>query len=168
MREALGETMALVRAGVLGPATPTTSYPASQVETDFRRIQTGQHLGKLLLTFPTGDVVPLGRPELRLAASGTYLLVGDLGGLGRSMARLFVRLGARRLCFLSRSGAESSEARALVEELESHDGVGVLVSKGYVRGRCRRRGPGGGPGGAALHVDSGAHPGRRPGRHGAP
>lgn len=132
MREALGETMALVRAGILKPATPTTTYPASQVETAFRKIQTGQHVGKLVLTFPTGDVVPLIKPDLSLSASGSYLLVGGLGGLGRSLARLFVQLGARRLCFLSRSGAESSEAGALIEELESQHGVRVLVCKGDV------------------------------------
>ncbi|KID74173.1 Reducing polyketide synthase hmp8 [Metarhizium brunneum] len=132
MGEALRETMALVRSGALKPATPLTSYPASQVEAAFRKIQTGQHLGKLVLTFQAGDVVPVVRPDLSLSDSGTYLLVGGLGGLGRSLARLLVQLGARRLCFFSRSGAASSEARALVKELEMQHRVRVLVCKGDV------------------------------------
>ncbi|ODA80867.1 hypothetical protein RJ55_03827 [Drechmeria coniospora] len=132
LQEALTETMALVRSGALKPAVPLTAYPASDVEKAFRKIQTGQHLGKLVLTFQAGDTVPVVRPDLSLSDSGTYLLVGGLGGLGRSLARLLVRLGARRLCFLSRSGAKSSEAQALVEELASQHRVQVLVSEGDV------------------------------------
>ncbi|PHH81292.1 hypothetical protein CDD82_1123 [Ophiocordyceps australis] len=132
MREALRETMALVRAGVLEPATPTTSFPASQAETALRRIQTGQHMGKLVLTFDTGDMVPVLRPSVGLSASGSYLLVGGLGGLGRSLARLFISLGARNLCFLSRSGAESSGTKAFIHELEAQAGVKVLVCKADV------------------------------------
>ncbi|PHH63522.1 hypothetical protein CDD81_5803 [Ophiocordyceps australis] len=130
--EALRETMALVRAGVLEPATPTTSFPASQAETALRRIQTGQHMGKLVLTFDARDVVPVVRPSVQISASGSYLLVGGLGGLGRSLARLLVSLGARNLCFLSRSGADSSEARSLMHELEAHHGVKLLVCQGDV------------------------------------
>ncbi|OAA35189.1 Beta-ketoacyl synthase [Metarhizium rileyi] len=132
MKEALRETMALVSSGALKPATPLTAYAASQVETAFRKIQTGQHLGKLVLTFQTGDVLRVIRPDLSLGDSGAYLLVGGLGGLGRSLARLLVHLGARRLCFLSRSGAKSSEAQALVQELELQHRVRVLVCQGDV------------------------------------
>ncbi|RDA83760.1 hypothetical protein CP532_5000 [Ophiocordyceps camponoti-leonardi (nom. inval.)] len=40
--------------------------------------------------------------------NGTYLLVGGLGGLGRSIAELLVSSGARHLALLSRSAASSS------------------------------------------------------------
>lgn len=46
------------------------------------------------------------------------MIAGGLGGVGRSMARWFVSNGARNLILLSRSGATSSEAKILVEELK--------------------------------------------------
>lgn len=55
--------------------------------------------------------------EFRKDAS--YVLSGGLGGLGRSLARWMVSRGARHLLFLSRSGASSDAAKALVEELEA-------------------------------------------------
>lgn len=46
-----------------------------------------------------------------------YLLVGCLGGLGRSLAVWMVERGARHLVFLSRSGSDKPETAAIVEEL---------------------------------------------------
>ena len=45
------------------------------------------------------------------------MIAGGLGGLGRSTARWMVSRGARNLILLSRSGAHSDAAMALVEEL---------------------------------------------------
>ena len=47
-----------------------------------------------------------------------YLLVGCLGGLGRSIARWMAERGARHLTFISRSGASSVEAAATIRDLE--------------------------------------------------
>ncbi|KAL1982812.1 hypothetical protein VTN96DRAFT_872 [Rasamsonia emersonii] len=135
LKEALSETLALVHAGVMKPMVPLSVFPASQVQDALRRMQTGQHRGKLVLSYRTGDMLPvLGAPRgVRLASDGTYLLVGGLGGLGRSLARLFVRLGAHNLCFLSRSGATGAEAQALLRELEEQQpGVRTLVCVGDV------------------------------------
>jgi hypothetical protein len=53
-----------------------------------------------------------------ISPTESYLLVGGLGGLGRSIARLLVANGAKSLIYLSRSGAEGNEdARAFMEEL---------------------------------------------------
>ena len=49
------------------------------------------------------------------------MLAGGLGGLGRSLAVKLVDLGARKLSFLSRSGAESTQAKRLAQDLEKHD-----------------------------------------------
>jgi len=55
--------------------------------------------------------------SLRLIERATYLLVGGLGGIGRSLAHLLADLGARHLCFISRSGDESKHAQKLIQEL---------------------------------------------------
>ena len=52
-------------------------------------------------------------------------MAGGLGGLGRSFARWMASRGARNLVLLSRSGAKSNVAKALVSELEMQ---GVCVA----------------------------------------
>jgi NAD(P)-dependent dehydrogenase (short-subunit alcohol dehydrogenase family) len=54
----------------------------------------------------------------QFASDISYLLAGGLGGIGRSLARWMHSQGAKNFIFLSRSGAASKEARALVEDLE--------------------------------------------------
>lgn len=58
-----------------------------------------------------------------------YLLIGCLGGLGRSLSRWMMGRGARRFVFLGRSGTDKPSARELVFRLES---AGATV--GVVRG----------------------------------
>ncbi|KAJ5273172.1 polyketide synthase [Penicillium angulare] len=130
MAEILHSSMDLINAGITKPIYPVTDYPISQVEQSFRVMQAGKHRGKLTLTYGNEDVVPVvdSFRSAELSADGCYMLVGGLGGLGRSLAQLFVRLGAKKLCFLSRSGAESSSAQNLVKELKSQ-GAEVLVCK---------------------------------------
>lgn len=62
----------------------------------------------------------LTKPQpLQLSPDATYLLVGALGGLGRSLASWMVQHGARHLAFLSRSGADKPEAAAVVASIEA-------------------------------------------------
>lgn len=65
------------------------------------------------------DLLKIARPVTRAAfdPDATYLLVGCLGGLGRSLSAWMVEKGARHLAFLSRSGINKSEAVSIVEEL---------------------------------------------------
>ncbi|KAL8898088.1 MAG: hypothetical protein Q9192_002255 [Flavoplaca navasiana] len=57
--------------------------------------------------------------HLRFAADATYLLVGCLGGLGRSLARWMQERGAKHFAFISRSGAAKPEAAELIERLKN-------------------------------------------------
>lgn len=54
--------------------------------------------------------------DYRFDEKSTYLIAGGLGGLGRSAARWMVSRGAKNLILLSRSGAQSDAAIALIEE----------------------------------------------------
>lgn len=117
----------LVRQGAVKPVTPVMSYPLGQVEDAFRLMQSGKHRGKIVLDFErhSSETIPVAnsiRGTTRLSSEATYVLVGGLGGLGRSLSNLLVSQGARNLCFLSRSGAASSEAKSLVE---GHQSSGV-------------------------------------------
>ncbi|KAI0402410.1 putative polyketide synthase [Xylaria palmicola] len=121
----------LVRRGITRPVEPVTTFPVSDVEGAMRLMQTGKHLGKIALSWGEDCVVPVLQWGVRapsLSVDGVYLLVGGLGGLGRSVAHKLVELGARRLCFLSRAGAQSAMAQDLVRKLEQQQ-VKVAVYK---------------------------------------
>lgn len=104
-------------------------FPASQVESAFRSVATGQHGNEAVLSFSDEQVVPyLNEHELSLDLDpeAVYVLAGGLGGLGRGIATMLVDNGARRLCFLSRSGAKSPAAQEVLQYLESR-GVQALA-----------------------------------------
>jgi zearalenone synthase (highly reducing iterative type I polyketide synthase) len=112
------------RKGISTPIVPITTYPISEVEQAFRLMQAGKHIGKLVLTWGDDDVVPVlegQKKPLKLDPNAVYILVGGLGGLGRSLSMRLVHLGARKLCFFSRSGARSTAAKDLVHDLETQD-----------------------------------------------
>lgn len=116
----LKDAFQLIRQVSLSSPYPLTAVPIGKVGDAFRTVQQGRHRGKMVLSFQGEHQVPILRKaqdSLRLDPDVTYLLVGGLGGLGRSLARHFVACGARNIVFLSRSGGESAEARALIREL---------------------------------------------------
>ncbi|KAI6092718.1 PKS01 highly reducing polyketide synthase [Hypoxylon rubiginosum] len=124
MAEIIEGAFDFIRRGITRPITPLVTYPISEVENAFRLMQTGKHIGKIALSFNDDDVVPVVRSGtesllLDLDPSASYVLVGGLGGLGRSISTMLVDNGARKLCFLSRSGAASTEAQKLLSDLES-------------------------------------------------
>ncbi|KAK7744551.1 Type I Iterative PKS [Cytospora paraplurivora] len=53
----------------------------------------------------------------RFSSEDVYLLVGCLGGLGRSLTSWMMDHGARRFAFLSRSGDDKPEAAKLVKDI---------------------------------------------------
>ncbi|KAF2760781.1 hypothetical protein EJ05DRAFT_461353 [Pseudovirgaria hyperparasitica] len=66
------------------------------------------------------------KKRMRFRNDASYLLVGCLGGLGRSLTNWMVNQGATSLIFLSRSGATNREAAELVRSVRAR-GVDVTV-----------------------------------------
>lgn len=141
-RDIMGEIMEGVfkmqREGTTGPVTPLSVYPISEMESAFRLMQTGKHLGKVVLSFAeekqivpvlTSRALPERLASFSLDPEAVYILAGGLGGLGRSLAKMMVDAGARNICFLSRSGATSQAARILMDELQQKACVQVLALK---------------------------------------
>ncbi|KDN65093.1 putative mycocerosic acid synthase [Colletotrichum sublineola] len=126
----------LVSHGRLTPVSPITAYSVDRVKEAYRTMQQGKHRGKIVLTFTPSARVPVLFPatdSLTLNPNVAYLLVGGLGGLGRSLAQLLVSCGARNLVFLSRSGLPngSSAARDHIIKLKSI-GAKTYVLRGDV------------------------------------
>ncbi|KAF4176549.1 hypothetical protein CNMCM8927_000723 [Aspergillus lentulus] len=57
--------------------------------------------------------------RLTFSPDASYLLVGCLGGLGRSLTRFMMERGARHFAFVSRTGADKPEAAHVVDLLIS-------------------------------------------------
>lgn len=61
--------------------------------------------------------------EMWFPADASYLLVGCLGGLGRSLTSWMMERGARNFSFISRTGTDKTEAAQLVESLKRRDAL---------------------------------------------
>ena len=113
--------MSFYRQGGIQPIRPTRCFDATQVEDAFRSLQKGQHIGKLVVRIPADHsllTTTKVRGSFSLRPDASYLLVGGLGGLGRSVSVWLAEHGARNLIFLSRSGSSNNpETAGLVEEL---------------------------------------------------
>lgn len=75
----------------------------------------------IVIAYDHGTSVIKTRPQekqLELSAEGAYILVGCLGGLGRSLTTLMRTRGCKNFVFISRSGADKPEAAAVVKNLE--------------------------------------------------
>ncbi|KAL1970796.1 hypothetical protein VTN77DRAFT_2630 [Rasamsonia byssochlamydoides] len=125
----LAKVMGLVRSGAVTPVTPITTYAISRVEEALRTMQAGKHLGKVVITRHSRDpvkVISKRAMNHTFKENASYIIVGGLGGLGRSISRWMVDRGAKNVIFLSRSGAANPEAANFVDELR-REGVNVVV-----------------------------------------
>ncbi|KAL9069652.1 MAG: hypothetical protein Q9157_006092 [Trypethelium eluteriae] len=123
------EVMGLVRSGVVKPPQPITVFGISEVEKALRTMQSGKHIGKLVIVPQAEEVVkvvPRSASTSLLQSDSSYLLVGGLGGLGRAIAQWMIYHGARSLIFLSPSGSSKPAAKDTVRILEDQ-GVKVTV-----------------------------------------
>lgn len=97
-------------------------------------MQKGKHMGKIVLSIresPDEHSSKINASQTRrtqnvlhLDPSASYLLVGGLGGIGKSLSRYMAEHGARHLVFLARS-AEPAAHEPFIRELKS---LGCQVS----------------------------------------
>ncbi|KAK9649365.1 hypothetical protein HCH54_003786 [Aspergillus fumigatus] len=107
-------------------------HPTQHVQDAFRFLQTGAHMGKVVLPAGPEEVVPVVprpkgiTPRPRLRSDASYLVVGGVGGIGRSIAHWLVDHGAQNLILLSRSAGDldlaqnqNAEGALFVRELRA-------------------------------------------------
>ena len=115
----LNEIARLVGQGVLGPVSPVKAYPMGQLSQAFRLLQTGKHVGKVVLSVAPDEQVKVlpQAPTPKLRPDASYLIVGGVGGLGRSIAHWFADHGAANLILLSRSAGDAHKTGSFVTGL---------------------------------------------------
>ncbi|KLJ11109.1 hypothetical protein EMPG_09776 [Blastomyces silverae] len=138
IKELLQEIVRYYQYGHIAPITPKKAFDACVIRDAFRYMQQGQHLGKIVISMRNAsgdlkiDMAPVKASKtLTLDPQASYLLVGGLGGLGRSVATHLVEHGARHLVFLSRSAGSRPDDPAHIKEIESM-GCKVVLVKGSV------------------------------------
>ncbi|KAK7953257.1 Compactin diketide synthase mokB [Apiospora saccharicola] len=121
----------LLKEGAIEPIRPLTKLPITKAAAGLRKLQSGQSVGKIVLTVEADDVVLAERPSTLSSPSGrllrpdrTYVISGGTGGLGRSLATWMVEQGAKNIVLLGRSGSSSSEVARL---LEHYKGTSVCL-----------------------------------------
>ena len=118
----LEKCMDLYRQGLIQPIEPILTYEAAQIEEAFEFLQKGQHIGKIVVSIPEhqeGLPTAADPQQLTLRSDVSYLLVGGLGGLGKSISTWMVERGARNLIYLGRSAGVSNNDKTFFEELRS-------------------------------------------------
>ncbi|CAN9271626.1 unnamed protein product [Alternaria alternata] len=123
------KTMNLVQEKAIVCPTPLNKFPVSAIEDAFRYIQTGRSTGRVIVTLDHGDVVPknlIHRPTWTFDPEAAYLVVGGLGGVGRSILRWMISRGAKQLIVPSRSGPRGEAAfKIVIDAIKS--GVTILT-----------------------------------------
>lgn len=104
----INEVARLAGQGILRPVRPLAVYPMSEAAKAFRLLQTGKQMGKVVLSIsPDQQVKVLPRvPQAKLKADASYLIVGGVGGIGRSAASWMASHGAKNIIVLSRSAGK--------------------------------------------------------------
>ncbi|TVY35171.1 Highly reducing polyketide synthase [Lachnellula subtilissima] len=103
------------------PVQPISVLPISEIQRGFRILQAGKQFGKIVIKPQLGDLVQVlpTRKVLRLSPDASYLIVGGMGGLGRSIAQWLVRHGAKTLIMVSRSAASQNDAELHLNRLKA-------------------------------------------------
>ena len=118
--------MKLLRDRHIDPIRPIKTFGSDNIGDAFRYMQQGVHLGKIVVSMRDsagqvnlrGGVIQQKRAT-EFDKSGVYLLVGGLGGLGRSVSTWMVERGARHLIYISRSAGATEEHSGFFQELAS-------------------------------------------------
>ncbi|KAI4118120.1 MAG: hypothetical protein LQ345_001759 [Seirophora villosa] len=130
----LSRTLDLFREGSIAAPRPVTVKNIAELDDAVASFAGSFTAGKTLIEYKKSDgclnLLPH-KPQLRFKDSATYLLVGCLGGLGRSLTSWMMKRGARRFAFLSRSGVDATSAAALVKDVQVA-GAEVSVIRGDV------------------------------------
>ncbi|KAE8150832.1 putative polyketide synthase [Aspergillus avenaceus] len=128
-RRIITDVMKALEDGIIRPVQPLRVMDYSSIEEAFRIMQSGKHIGKLVLKPSPDSLVPIVPPRMdfySFSRPATYLIPGGLGGLGRSITSWMADQGAKHLVFTSRSGGSKPEAKMHLEHLQAR-GVKALA-----------------------------------------
>ncbi|XP_065209086.1 fatty acid synthase-like [Planococcus citri] len=131
----LGERMQnMLNQGIIKPIKRIV-FQANEVESAFRYMAAGKHMGKVLINIrneesnieakPTLKYLKA-KPRVRCTESSSYVIVGGLGGFGMELADWLVVRGARNIVLSSRTGIKNGYQSYRIRLWQSY-GVNVRI-----------------------------------------
>jgi len=133
-KQLLSQVMSLYREGKVVAIEPLAVFDISDVTKAFRHFSSRSRMGKIAINLENPESIIRVRQikhETRFDSEKSYIMVGCLGGLGRTMSRWMLERGAKKFAFLGRSGLDKAAARDLVKDLQA-SGAECIVVKGDV------------------------------------
>jgi NAD(P)-dependent dehydrogenase (short-subunit alcohol dehydrogenase family) len=130
----LKQVMSLYREGKIGELQPIRSFDITETTQAMRYFASRTRMGKVVITMDNADsAIPMQKLKYSTVfdSNKTYVMIGCLGGLGRTLSRWMMTRGARKFAFLGRSGTDKPAARHVVENLEEA-GAECTVVRGDV------------------------------------
>ncbi|KAI1078778.1 putative polyketide synthase [Whalleya microplaca] len=127
------DVFSMYRSGHIKPV-PITRFEVADISKAYRYFSSRDRIGKIVISLENDDNwIPTAPSMYRtvLDPDKVYLLVGCLGGLGRSLSGWMFARGARQFVFLGRTGCDKDDAKQLVSYLQSA-GARVAVVRGDV------------------------------------
>lgn len=128
------DVLDLYRHGNISKIEPLDVFAISDINKALRRFGSRNRMGKIAISLENQDSYLNVRPlkyRSVFSPGKSYLMIGCLGGIGRSLSKWMMARGARRFVFLGRSGLDKPSARSLVDELKNL-GASVHVVRGDV------------------------------------
>src|SRR5438045_2334466 len=95
-RDMFAEVADLVEHGALRPL-PFRAFPAFNVDSAFRLMAGGKHIGKVIVSFPQSFLPRRGEPiapQFEIKSDGCYLITSALGGFGKVRRNWLVQSGS--------------------------------------------------------------------------
>ncbi|KAL8815028.1 MAG: hypothetical protein Q9223_005803 [Gallowayella weberi] len=130
-KQMLTEMVDMHSSKLLDSIKPLNVFPISNMQQAMRMMQSGKHIGKIIIDCSGDQVVqalPAPSPKAINNDEASYLITGGTGGIGRSITRRLAREGAKNIILASRSGPDQKGVSELVHELQSLD-VRVFVDR---------------------------------------
>jgi NADPH:quinone reductase-like Zn-dependent oxidoreductase/ubiquinone/menaquinone biosynthesis C-methylase UbiE len=123
IHDALVDLMNLYRCGQIKSLHPITSFSISKLREAMEQMQTGMHMGKLVLAIKPDDIVNVvpRAPSLDLANMNiTHLIVGGLRGVGYAIALWMMEKGANYMLCVSRNALSHPNLPVLQKKATEH------------------------------------------------
>jgi len=126
----LSEVMRLYRAGKIATSVPLKVMDISEINHAYRTFGLRTRIGRIVVNLENADSkirVQKEKYETTFHPEKSYVMIGCLGGLGRTLTRWMVSRGAKKFAFLGRSGLQKTAARNLVQDLDSLGAESVVI-----------------------------------------
>ena len=127
----LSQVMSLYREGRIAASVPLKVFDVSKTADAFRLFASRNRIGKIAINFENPDSeikVQKQKYATSFDPDKCYVMIGCLGGLGRTLTRWMVSRGARKFAFLGRSGLKKTSAQELIQDLDANHVQSVVIT----------------------------------------